>query len=186
MRGKVIYFPLRQEENGILNAVINLNWENHAFLWIMDIDNLGNKIENCILKSNRDFLHGKLSEWECVHVCVCVCVCVCVRTQSCPTLCYPMCCNLPGSSVHGIFQAKLLKWFPTPGDFADPGIEPNSFGSPELAGRFFYHPSIWEVLRVGDLIIFTCKLLNLNIHNKCHIKKKFFNLTIKKIAAQNY
>ena len=38
----------------------------------MDIDNLENKIENCILKSNRDFLHGKLSEWECVHMCVCV------------------------------------------------------------------------------------------------------------------
>ena len=74
MIGKVISFPLRQEENGILNAVINLNWDNHAFLWIMDIDNLENKIENCILKSNRDFLHGKLSEWECVHVCVCVCI----------------------------------------------------------------------------------------------------------------
>ena len=33
--------------------------------------------------------------------CVCVCVCVLVP-QSCPTLCYPMDCSPPGSSVHGI------------------------------------------------------------------------------------
>ena len=30
--------------------------------------------------------------------------------QSCPTLQDPMDCSLPGSSVHGIFQARVLKW----------------------------------------------------------------------------
>ena len=30
--------------------------------------------------------------------------------QSCPTLCNPMECSPPGSSVHGIFQAKVLEW----------------------------------------------------------------------------
>ena len=30
--------------------------------------------------------------------------------QLCPTLCDPMDCSLPGSSVHGIFQAKVLEW----------------------------------------------------------------------------
>jgi len=30
--------------------------------------------------------------------------------QSCPTLSDPMDCSLPGSSVHGIFQAKVLEW----------------------------------------------------------------------------
>ena len=30
--------------------------------------------------------------------------------QSCPTLSDPMDCSLPGSSVHGIFQARLLEW----------------------------------------------------------------------------
>ena len=30
--------------------------------------------------------------------------------QSCPTLCDPMDCTLPGSSVHGIFQARGLEW----------------------------------------------------------------------------
>ena len=31
-------------------------------------------------------------------------------SQSCPTLSDPMDCSLPGSSVHGIFQAKIMKW----------------------------------------------------------------------------
>ena len=31
-------------------------------------------------------------------------------TQSCPTLCDPMECSLPGFSVHGIFQARVLEW----------------------------------------------------------------------------
>ena len=30
--------------------------------------------------------------------------------QSCPTLCDPMNCSLPGSSVHGIFQTRVLEW----------------------------------------------------------------------------
>ena len=31
-------------------------------------------------------------------------------TQPCLTLCDPMDCSLPGSSVHGIFQARVLEW----------------------------------------------------------------------------
>ena len=31
-------------------------------------------------------------------------------TQSCPTLSDPMDCSLPGSSVHGILQARVLEW----------------------------------------------------------------------------
>ena len=30
--------------------------------------------------------------------------------QSCPTLSDPMDCGLPGSSIHGIFQARVLEW----------------------------------------------------------------------------
>src|SRR5574337_298278 len=30
--------------------------------------------------------------------------------QSCPTLSHPMDCSPPGSSVHGIFQARVLEW----------------------------------------------------------------------------
>ena len=31
-------------------------------------------------------------------------------TQSCLTLCDPMDCSLPGFSVHGILQARMLEW----------------------------------------------------------------------------
>ena len=47
-----------------------------------------------------------------------------VVTQSCPALCNPMDCGLPGSSVHGIHQVRVLQW-----ELSDPGIEP---GSPAL------------------------------------------------------
>ena len=32
--------------------------------------------------------------------------------QSCLTLCDPMDCSLSGSSIHGIFQARVLEWIP--------------------------------------------------------------------------
>ena len=34
----------------------------------------------------------------------------CEVTQSCLTLCDPMDCSLPGSSIHGIFHARVLEW----------------------------------------------------------------------------
>ena len=34
----------------------------------------------------------------------------CSVTQSCPNLCNHMDCSLPGSSIHGIFQARVLEW----------------------------------------------------------------------------
>ena len=39
-----------------------------------------------------------------------VCVCVYSVTQSCPALCNLVDCSLPGSSVCGIFQARILEW----------------------------------------------------------------------------
>ena len=35
-------------------------------------------------------------------------------TQSCPTLCNPMDCSLPGSSVYGILQVRILEWIVMP------------------------------------------------------------------------
>ena len=48
--------------------------------------------------------------------------------QLCPTFCDPMDCSLLGSSVHGIFQARVLEWvaIPSAGDLPDPGMEPES------------------------------------------------------------
>ena len=48
--------------------------------------------------------------------------------QLCLSLSDLMDCSPPGSSVHGILQARILEWlpFPSPGDLPDPGIEPRS------------------------------------------------------------
>ena len=54
-------------------------------------------------------------------------------TQLCPTLCNPIDCSLPGFSVHGILQIRILKWVDIPFSraFPDSGIES---GSPALQG----------------------------------------------------
>ena len=48
--------------------------------------------------------------------------------QSCLTLWVPMDYSLPGISVHGIFQERVLKWvaISSRGDLPKPGIEPGS------------------------------------------------------------
>ena len=60
---------------------------------------------------------------------------VCVCAQSCPTLYDPMNCSLPESSLHGIFQVRILEQVAVSSSRAspDPGIE---LASLALAGRF--------------------------------------------------
>ena len=55
-------------------------------------------------------------------------------------------CSPPGSSVHGILQARTLEWVPClcPGDLPDSGIEPQSFMAPALAARFLTTSATWE------------------------------------------
>ena len=73
---------------------------------------------------------------------VCVCVCVCVHThahvciQLYLSLCDPMDCSPPGSSVHGIFQARVLEWVAISysGDLPDPEMKLVTLA---LAGGFF-------------------------------------------------
>ena len=63
----------------------------------------------CKLTHNEILPHAYQNDHH--QMCVCVCVCVCVKPlQSCLTLCDPMDCCLPGSSVHGILQARILEW----------------------------------------------------------------------------
>ena len=59
----------------------------------------------------------------------------------------PMECSSPGSSVHGIFQARNTGGgcIPTPRDLPDPGIEPVSLALLALADGFFTTSATWEV-----------------------------------------
>ena len=71
--------------------------------------------------------------------------------QSYSTLCDSMDCSLPGSSVHGVLQAKILEWLPglPPGDLPDPAIKLESLRSPALAGKFFTRGKTLEALRIN-------------------------------------
>ena len=66
--------------------------------------------------------------------------------QSCLTLCDHMDCSLPGSSIHEIFQARVLEWVAIsyPEDLLDPGIEPMSLYISWPAGGFFITSATWE------------------------------------------
>ena len=74
-------------------------------------------------------------------------LCVCVCAQSCLILCNPMNHSPSGSSVHVIFQARILEWvpFPTPEDLSVPGTESTFLVSPALAGGFF---TTWKAPRL--------------------------------------
>ena len=68
--------------------------------------------------------------------------------QSCSTVCDPVDCSLPGSSVDGISRQEYWSGLPCPppGDLPDPDIESVSLMSPALAGRFFTTSATWELL----------------------------------------
>ena len=51
----------------------------------------------------------ELSGYSCITLCCCA-----KSLQSCSTLCDPMDCSPPGSSVHGILQARILEWVAMP------------------------------------------------------------------------
>ena len=55
-----------------------------------------------------------------------MCVCACSVAQLCLTLCDPMDCSLPGSSVQRIFQARILEWITisSSGDLPNSGKVP--------------------------------------------------------------
>ena len=63
---------------------------------------------NCVIQSLLFFTNEKqLLYKSAISFGGCVCVCVCA--QSCLTLCDPMNCSLSVSSIHGIFQARILE-----------------------------------------------------------------------------
>ena len=63
--------------------------------------------------------------------------------QLCPTLWDPMDCSPPGSSVHGILQARILEWVATPSfrKSSPPRDQTTSLLSPALADWVFFTTS---------------------------------------------
>ena len=96
------------------------------------------------------------------------CLWVCAKSfQSCPTLCDPMDCSPPGSSVRGILQARTLEWVavPHPGDLPHPAIELESLTSPALAGGLLTSHTTWEARLLTLHIGFSLLLLRISLHD---------------------
>ena len=58
---------------------------------------------SCAFKSAGEFLKNHWSPFL-------SCCCCCLVAKSCPTLCDPVDHSPPGSSIHGILQARILEW----------------------------------------------------------------------------
>ena len=72
-----------------------------------------------------------------------LCCCCCLVAQLCPTLCDPMDCSPPGSSVHGILEARILEWGAIPFSRGLPNQERGLQRSPVYAVRGdTLHPSL--------------------------------------------
>ena len=81
--------------------------------------------------------------------------------QSCPTLCGPMDCSPPGSSVHGILQGRLLEWVAMPSARGSSWPRDRTHISLYLktciGRRVLYH---WEVPPGKPLFLITCLLIS--------------------------
>ena len=92
-----------------------------------------------MLKSKYVFILGK-------YLCIFKYVCMLNHLELCLTLWDPMVCSPPGSSVHGILQARILEWVAIPSSRGSswPRDQAVSLTSQALAGGFFTASATWE------------------------------------------
>ena len=122
-----------QLEVNVLDSALSLNMANHHFLSLdVNISELKNlswikiKVFNNFfyMYIKKSFMRlpwwssgcdsGFPLQWAQVQPLICRLRSYMLHVlvaQSCPTLCDPMDCSPPGSSVHGTFQARILEWF---------------------------------------------------------------------------
>ena len=67
-------------------------------------------LEKCVCAISINIWLSMVSLFSCFPLRTSGFWCVVLVVQLCPTLCDPMDCSLPGSSVHGILQARILEW----------------------------------------------------------------------------
>ena len=95
--------------------------------------------------------------------------------QSCLTLCDPMDCSLPGSPVHGIFQARVLEWVAISFSrgSSHPGIEPGSPALqadallPELPGKPCFYRKRQNIVKSMDFGVRKKSTHSLLCHCSC-------------------
>ena len=85
-------------------------------------------------------------------LCLFLDICLYVCAYLCPTLCDPLYCSLPGSSLHGIFQARILEWIAISslGDLFNPRI---CISCISCIGRWILYPcTTWESQNSTDTL----------------------------------
>ena len=86
------------------------------------------------------------NDGNCNHFCIQPTMCACSAAQSCLTLCDPLDCNLPGSSVREILQARILEWVAISSSRGS--SQPRNRACVScIAGRFFTYWGIREGIR---------------------------------------
>ena len=143
--------------------------------WFLRVHNLGVR-QHCFHRHVLTGLFNLLEAWkesESVHHLV-------VSDSATPWDCSP-----PGSSVHGILQARILEWVAKSFSRGSswPGIEPVSLMSPALACWFFTISTTWEA-HAGHIYLFHHIFLNwmLNIINFTFLRTGFYCFKIVRIC----
>ena len=96
-----------------------------------------------------------------------MCTYACVRAQSCPTLCNPVDCSPPGSSVPRIFQARRLEWVSICFSiiFLIQELNPRLLHWPvdslpaEPPGKPFVYMAMSLISETACLVLISCKIL---------------------------
>ena len=125
----------------LLISILSLDWQTYHYFW------------PCFFRKNEREAGGgrgrgggggrEYRNMNFIYMCACVCVCVCVLSVlSRVWLCGPMDWSLPGSSVHGIFQARILEWVAI--SWSRGSSQPCVSCISCTGRRFLYHCSTWE------------------------------------------
>ena len=95
----------------------------------------------------------KISHGDIIYSILCVCVLV---TQLCLTLCDPMDCSPPSSSVHGILQARILEWVAAPSSRGSsrPGDRTHISSISCIGRRVLYHQRHREAHQRNKMVLF--------------------------------
>ena len=140
-------FVLRLSLGGWITIDLDSAWLPHSLLLAIDLG-----VDRGPNIYQRDLCWGNF--WKLFCVCVCVCVLV---IQWCPTLCNPMDYSPPGSSVHGVLQARILEWVTMPSSRGSSWPRDQTRVSC-IAHRFF---TIWAIRKLFCSMI--NKFLSLNL-----------------------
>ena len=90
------------------------------------------------------------------------CMCISQSLSDVRLFCNPVDCNPPGSSVHGILQARILEWVAI--SFSRGSSGPRDWTRISYTGKQILYHWAWEALRYLDRCINVCFHLKLNLN----------------------